>query len=66
MNRLTDTHLTINYDLVLDLVLVIVLLLGRGKRKVHWHRVKDFLEALPAGSMVAGKTSNFLTRNTIQ
>ena len=25
----------------------------RGKRKVHWHRVKTFLEALPAGSMLA-------------
>ena len=25
----------------------------RGRRKVHWHRVKDFLEALPAGSLVA-------------
>lgn len=25
----------------------------RGKRKVHWHRVKTFLEALPPGSMLA-------------
>lgn len=25
----------------------------RGKRKVHWHRVKEFLESLPAGSFLA-------------
>ena len=25
----------------------------RGKRKVHWARVKDFLEALPPGSLLA-------------
>jgi alkylated DNA repair protein alkB homolog 8 len=25
----------------------------RGKRKVHWHRVKDFLEMLPTASLVA-------------
>ncbi len=25
----------------------------RGKRKVYWHRVKDFLDALPFGSLVA-------------
>ena len=25
----------------------------RGKRKVHWHRVKSFLEELPAGSLLA-------------
>jgi len=25
----------------------------RGKRKVHWHRVKTFLEALPTGSLLA-------------
>lgn len=25
----------------------------RGKRKVHWHRVKTFLEALPKGSWLA-------------
>lgn len=25
----------------------------RGKRKVHWHRVKSFLEALPKGSLIA-------------
>jgi alkylated DNA repair protein alkB family protein 8 len=25
----------------------------RGKRKVHWHRVKAFLEALPPGSLLA-------------
>eukprot|EP01038_Epipyxis_sp_PR26KG_P008479 gene8479-11462_t len=25
----------------------------RGKRKVHWHRVKEFIEALPFGSLVA-------------
>lgn len=24
----------------------------RGKRKVHWHRVKDFLESLPQGAVV--------------
>lgn len=25
----------------------------RGKRKVHWHRVKDFIEGLPKGALVA-------------
>ena len=25
----------------------------RGRRKVHWHSVKAFLEALPAGSLLA-------------
>jgi len=25
----------------------------RGKRKVHWHRVKEYLESLPAGSLLA-------------
>lgn len=25
----------------------------RGKRRVHWHTVKDFVEALPAGSLMA-------------
>lgn len=25
----------------------------RGKRKVHWHRVKDFLDALPPGTLLA-------------
>jgi SAM-dependent methyltransferase len=25
----------------------------RGKRKVHWHRVKKFLESLPKGSLMA-------------
>ena len=26
----------------------------RSKRKVHWNKVKDFLEILPKGSLVAG------------
>ena len=25
----------------------------RGKRKVHWHRVKDFLDTLPPGTLLA-------------
>jgi SAM-dependent methyltransferase len=25
----------------------------RGRRKVYWHRVKTFIEALPAGSLIA-------------
>lgn len=25
----------------------------RGKRKVHWHRVKDFVDSLPPGSLIA-------------
>ena len=25
----------------------------RGKRKVYWHRVKDFLDALPVGTLLA-------------
>lgn len=25
----------------------------RGKRKVYWHRVKDFLDALPVGTLMA-------------
>lgn len=25
----------------------------RGRRKVHWHRVKDFIEGLPIGTLVA-------------
>jgi alkylated DNA repair protein alkB homolog 8 len=27
----------------------------RGKRKVHWPRIKTFIESLPKGSLVAGK-----------
>jgi alkylated DNA repair protein alkB family protein 8 len=27
----------------------------RGKRKVHWHLVKEFIEALPPGTLLAGK-----------
>ncbi len=27
----------------------------RGKRKVYWHRVKDFLDNLKPGSMLAGE-----------
>lgn len=29
----------------------------RGRRKVHWHRVKNFLENLHPGSLVAGQPS---------
>lgn len=28
----------------------------RGKRKVHWHRVKDFILGLSPGSLVAGRS----------
>jgi alkylated DNA repair protein alkB family protein 8 len=32
----------------------------RGKRKVHWHLVKDFIENLPAGSLLAGHIESLL------
>ena len=28
----------------------------RGKRKVHWPRIKTFIESLPKGALVAGNT----------
>ena len=33
----------------------------RGKRKVHWPRIKTFIESLPKGALVAGKQLEYQT-----
>jgi cytochrome b subunit of formate dehydrogenase len=32
----------------------------RGKRRVHWHSVKAFLEALPVGTLLAGERYSYM------